>query len=341
MDRRPHRLATPLVAAVALIVVGAAVAASLADGRGDGARPGPATSTAPAPTLADAGIGGVLRLPPPAPGRFAGSLIWTAVDCSARTLDLATGTPAPGLPRTACDLWPSADGRAMAYSVDARAGATRLEVLLRETGDTVPGPVRGGATAVAGDGTVATCGASEVLEKRFDGAARTLPGCGPAFGAGGLVRITVDARRAVDDRGRTVVPAGVGTIRLLAAAGDAIAVVRSSTAAGGVIEVWRRGRLDGGADLAGHGQPNDLRISPDGTVALVRLTGPQDWALVRTDRVGSLSAIGREGVREGAFSPDGRYVAVVTETAIVILDATRLAPLAAFQADAKQVAWLA
>ena len=46
-------------------------------------------------------------------------------------------------------------------------------------------------------------------------------------------------------------------------------------------------------------------------------------------------------MREGAFSPDGRYVAVVVASGIVIIDAGRLAPLAAFAADAKELAWLA
>jgi hypothetical protein len=88
------------------------------------------------------------------------------------------------------------------------------------------------------------------------------------------------------------------------------------------------------------GQPNDIRVAPDGATLLVRLRGPQEWALYRTRRPGSLAVIGQEGIQEGAFSPDGRYVAVVVESGIVILDAERLAPLAALPANAKELAWL-
>ena len=324
-----------------MLVVGAAVGASLADD-GGGSRASSATTAATAvTTLADTGLGGVLRLPPPAPRAFSGTLVWNRIDCTTGTLDLATGATAEGLPARACSMWPAADGRALAFTRDARPGATALRVLVRQTGRVMAGPARGGTTAVAGDGTVATCGASQVLEQRPDGARSTLPGCGPAYLAGRLVRITSDEQRAVDDRGRTVVPASKGTIRLLAAAGNQVAVLRAAAAAGGTIEVWRNGRLDGRVEMGRSGQPSDLRISRDGATALVRLHGPQDWALYRTRRAGSLAVIGREGLREGAFSPDGRYVAVVVESGIVIVDARRLAPVASFAADAKELAWLA
>jgi hypothetical protein len=144
----------------------------------------------------------------------------------------------------------------------------------------------------------------------------------------------------LDDRDRTVVQAGVGSVGLLAAAGDTVAVVRVETAAGWTVEVWRDGRQEGRTDLQRAGRPNDLRIARDGATALVRLRGPQEWALYRTRRAGSLDAIGREGVREGVFSPDGRHVAVVVASGIVIVDAERLAPVAAIEADAKELAWL-
>src|SRR5436305_12312352 len=133
-----------------------------------------------------------------------------------------------------------------------------------------------------------------------------------------------------------IVPAGHGSLRLLTASGEAIAAVRATRALGGDIEVWRSGHRDGNRALRGSGQPNDIRVSPDGATVLVRLRGPQEWALYRTRRDGSLAAIGEEGIEEGAFSPDGRYVAVVVASGVVILDASRLAPVAAFPATAKE-----
>ena len=341
MDRRPHRLATPLVAGVVVLVVVAAVGASLADDGGSPATPAAATTAVATQTLADAELGGALRLPPPAPGAFSGTLLWNRIDCSTGTLDLATGAAATDLPARACGLWPATDGGALAFTDDARPGATALRVLVRATGRSHDGPARGGSTAVAGDGRVATCGASKVLEQGPDGSPRTLPGCGPAYAGGRLLRISADERRVVDDRDRTVVPAASGSIRLLAAAGDEVAAQRVGAAAGGTIELWRDGRPDGQLEMARSGQLSDLRVARDGATVLVRLGGVDEWALYRTRRAGSLTEIGREGLREGAFSPDGRYVAVVVESGIVIIDAARLAPLAAFAADAKELAWLA
>ena len=163
MDRRSHRLATPLVASVVVLVVGAALGASLADDGGRSRGAAPPTTTTAATALADADIGGVLRLPAPTPGEFAGTLLWDQVDCATGTLDLATGAAAPGLPARACSIWSATDGAALAYTGDAQPGATALRVLVRRTGRIHDGPARGGATAVAGDGTVATCGASRVL----------------------------------------------------------------------------------------------------------------------------------------------------------------------------------
>ncbi len=181
-----------------------------------------------------------------------------------------------------------------------------------------------------------------MLEQGPTASPRTLPGCGPAYAGGRLLRIAADERRVLDDRDRTVVPAGVGSIRPAGRGGR-----RRWPSCGS--RRRRAGRSRCGAtagrtgrpDLQRSGQPNDLRIARDGATALVRLRGPQEWALYRTRRAGSLDAIGREGVREGAFSPDGRYVAVVVASGIVIVDAGRLAPLAAFEADAKELAWLA
>ncbi len=341
MDRRTYRLATPLVAGVVVLVAGAAVGASLSGEEGGTSRPASATTTAAATTLVDTGIGSALRLPPPAPGAFQGTLVWNAIDCATGTLDLATGAAAPGLPERACTLWSATDGGALAFTDDARPGATALRVLVRATGRTHDGPGRGGTTAIAGDGTVATCGAGQVVEQRPDGVARTLPGCGPAYAGGRLVRISADERRVVDDRDRTVVPATSRSIRLLAAAGDHVAAQRTGDSAGGTIEIWRDGRPDGQLALDRTGRLADLRVARGGGTVLVRLGGPQDWALYRTRREGQIAAIGEEGLREGAFSPDGRYVAVVVASAIVIVDADRLAPLAAIPADAKEIAWLA
>jgi hypothetical protein len=229
----------------------------------------------------------------------------------------------------------------MAYTGDSRPGGGELRVLVRRSGREHRGPARGGSTVVAGDGRVATCAAAAVLEQAPDGARRTLPGCSPAYAASGLIRIAPDERTAVDDRGRVVVPAGDGTLRLLAANGDAVATLRATGSLGGEIEVWRDGRPDGHRAMGRSGQPNDIRVSPDGATVLVRLRGPQEWALYRTRREGSLAAIGQEGIQEGAFSPDGRYVAVVVESGVVIIDAARLAPVAAFPANAKELAWLA
>jgi hypothetical protein len=92
--------------------------------------------------------------------------------------------------------------------------------------------------------------------------------------------------------------------------------------------------------MGSSGQPYDVRVAPDGGTVLVRLRGPQEWALYRTERDGSLAVIGQEGIQEGAFSPDGRYIAVVVESGIVIVDASRLAPVAAFPVAAKELAWL-
>ncbi len=323
-----------------MLVAGAAVGASLTGGEGGTSQPVSPPTTEAVTTLADPGLGGVLRLPPPTPGAFAGTLVWNRNDCSTGTLDLATGEAAAGLPERACSLWSSADGGAIAFTQNSSPDTTALRVLVRATGAVHDGPVRGGATAVSGDGTVATCGASKVLEQGLDGPPRTLPGCGPAYSAGRLLRIATDERRVVDDRDRTVVKAGAGSIRLLAAAGDQVAVVRVETAAGWTVEVWRDGGQVGRLELQRTGRPNDLRIARDGATALVRLGGPQEWALYRTQRAGSLNAIGREEVREGVFSPDGRYVAVVVSSGIVIVDAGRLAPVAAFAADAKELAWL-
>lgn len=341
MDRRSHRLATPLVAAVVVLVAGAAVGASLSGEESSTSQPVSPTTTEAVTTLADPGLGGVLRLPAPAPGTFAGTLVWNRNDCSTGTLDLATGAAAAGLPDRACTLWSAADGEALAFTQESRPGARELRVLVRATGAIHDGPAPGGAVAIAGDGTVATCGAGQVLEQGPDGAARTLPGCGPAYAGERLLRIAADERRVVDDRDRTVVPAGVGSIGLLAAAGDQVAVVRVETAAGWTVEVWRDGGEQGHTEQQRADRPNDLRIARDGATALVRLRGPQEWALYRTQRAGSLDAIGREGVREGAFSPDGRYVAVVVASGIVIVDAARLAPVAAIETDAKELAWLA
>jgi hypothetical protein len=341
MDRRLQRLATPLVAGVVVVVVGAAVAASLADDGGGAQKPAEATTTHATATATGAAIGSVLRLPRPAAGTFAGTLFWDATDCTTGSLDLATGRAATGLPRRACGIWTAPGGGAMAFTDASRPGAGSLQVLVRDSGQVHPGPSRGGSTAVARDGRVATCGAARVLEQRADGSTRTLPGCSPAYTAGGLIRITPDEREAVDDRGRVVVPAGEGTLRLLAANGDAVAALRATGGLGGEIEVWRAGRRDGHRQMGPSGQPNDVRVSPDGGTVLVRLRGPQEWALYRTRRDGSLAVIGHEGIQEGAFSPDGRYVAVVVESGIVIVDAERMAPLAAFPANAKELAWLA
>jgi hypothetical protein len=154
------------------------------------------------------------------------------------------------------------------------------------------------------------------------------------------VHISTDEGRVVDDRDRTVVPARRGSIRLVAAAGGDVAVQRAGTASGGTIEVWRDGRPAGELAMDRSGQLADLRVARGGATVLVRLGGPQEWVLYRTRRQGSLSVIGGEELREGAFSPDGRYVAVVVATGIVIVDANRLAPVAAFEADAKELAWL-
>src|SRR3954469_10848896 len=160
MDRRPHRLATPLVAGVVVLVVGAAVGASLADAGEGGVSSAPDSTTAAASTSAAPELGGVLRLPAPAAGAFSGTLLWNRIDCSTGTLDLATGAAAAGLPARACSIWPAAGGGALAFTDDARPGAAGLQVLVRTSGRLATGPARGGATAVAGDGTVATCGAS-------------------------------------------------------------------------------------------------------------------------------------------------------------------------------------
>ena len=341
MDRRAHRLATPLVAAVVVLVAGAAVGASLTGGADGTSQPGRSATTEAATTRANPGLGSALRLPPPAPRAFRGTLLWNTIDCSTGTLDLATGAAATGLPVRACSMWSATDGGALAFTDDARPGATALRVLVRATGRSHDGPARGGTTAVAGDGTVATCGASKVLEQGPDGAARTLPGCGPAYAASRLLRIAASERRVVDDRDRTVVPAASGSIRLLAAAGDDVAVQRTGTASGGTIEVWRTGRREAQLAMGRTGHLTDLRVARGGGTVLVRLGGPQDWALYRTRREGVITAIGNDGLREGAFSPDGRYVAVVVAGAIVIVDADRLAPVAAFPADAKEIAWLA
>jgi hypothetical protein len=340
MDRRLHRLATPLVAGVVVVVVGAAVGASLADGGGDSAGRATGATTTTSTTLTAPAIGTVLRLPRPTAGAFGGTLFWDAADCSTGSLDLATGRAAAGLPRRACSILTAAGGGALAFTTESQPTGGALRVLVRSTGREHGGPARGGATAIAGDGRVATCGAAQVVEQRPDGSTRTVPGCSPAYSSAGLIRVSPDQREAVDDRGRVVVPAGKGTLRLLAANGDAVATLRASGALGGEIEVWRNGRPDGRRVMGASGQPNDVRVSPDGATVLVRLRGPQEWALYRTRRDGSLAVIGHEGIQEGSFSPDGRYVAVVVESGIVIVDAGRLAPLAAFPANAKELAWL-
>ena len=166
MDRRSHRLATPLVAGVVVLVAGAAVGASLSGEDGGTSQPVSPTTTEATTTLADPGLGGVLRLPAPTPGTFAGTLVWNRIDCSTGTLDLATGAAAAGLPGRACSMWAAADGGALAFTGDPRPGTTTMQVLVRATGDVLDGPARGGTTAVAGDGSVATCGASRVLEQR-------------------------------------------------------------------------------------------------------------------------------------------------------------------------------
>src|SRR5262249_51646506 len=215
---------TPIVAGVVVLVVGAAVGAALVDG-GDDAPASATASTARAAAGSTApAIGTVLRLPRPAAGTFPGTLFWDAADCSTGSLDLANGAAGTGRRVHACSIGMAPGGGAIAFTSGTGLGGP-LRVLVRATGREHRGPSRGGSTAVAADGRVATCGAAQVVEQRPDGARRTVPGCSPAYTAAGLIRIAADQREAVDDHGRVVVPAGEGTLRLLAANGDAVAAL--------------------------------------------------------------------------------------------------------------------
>ena len=304
MEGRFHRLATPLVAGVVVLVAAAAVGASLADG---GGRPGGAPAAAgtvtatTAATAVDSVIGAVLRLPRPAPGAFAGTLYWDAPDCSTGSLDLATGAAAAGLPARACSIYSAPGGGALAYTAQSRPGAARLSVLVRATGREHDGPVRGGSTAVSGDGHVATCGAQQVLEQAPDGATRTVPGCAPACAATGCCGSRRTRRRAVDDGGGTVIPPGNGTLRMLAADGDAIATLRATGGLGGEIEVWRAGRLLGHRTMGSAASPTTCASRPTGRRCWCACAGRRSGPC--TGRSARLAGRDRPGGHPGGASP--------------------------------------
>ncbi len=350
-DRR-RSLASLSTIAVTVAVAGVAAASILTGpggprgGRDRTEQPPPTTDT-PVPTAP--ALGGLENLPGARPGQFRGRLVMSdRARCRLVVLDLATleRTPVPGAPEF-CVLTASPRGRFAALEtaapliVDVRGGGPRLDtgLLARTSADPAP--------AVADDGTVAACVGGRLLVAPPGDSARPRPGCHPAFAGRRLLRVVAgDRLRIVDERGRALPLRGRGVAQalppyLLAASPDGrfVAVRSLDSATGTNVAAFAvdDGRLVGRRSLPSLEDPVDVRLASGGEAVALRVVAQQSfgWRLLRlTGAAVREDAIGEDAIRDASFSPDGRWVVVVTERfRLLVLDARTFGPVASLPVD--------
>jgi hypothetical protein len=360
--RRRRWLDVTLVGAV----VGIAVAGIVVGIRHGSSQPaaGPKTTAPPRTETAPRGTGslpGVVRLPPLL-RRERGLLWWSAGRCRVASVDAASGVVQRFAPQ-ACGLWPAPTGLAGVALVGGR-----LEAFEGRDGENrEPLPDHPSAFLASGiawrsdGGAFAYCLGTRrgfevhVVQVPSGDRRRVADACQPAWLADGRLVFTRTSPSAIEAGGRRLLgppqlarllprypPRTVRAVALLAAGGhrvvaSVVATDRGRTAAtaGSIAVLAEDGSSVRDVPLAGHGAPDAVGLSPDGSAAWYRdLSGHVVVIRLADGRVRDPA-----GARSLAWSPSGRYVAAATDAGIVISTWPQGAQLAVVPVVASELAW--
>lgn len=286
----------------------------------------------------------------PAP-RAGGRILVATVDCRLELITVATRSiarPRPDVASCSATLLPSPDLAVASIGEAEKEPSWRRLGLDREEDRSLL-PSVPASWAVGPRGEIATCltqgAVSNVALFPPAGPRRDLPGCGPAWWRGRLVRIDPSGR-IVDENGVEVLDrrdarGTVAGVSALAASRDGshLALVHG-VAPNLVVTVF-----DAGSTAAATvpvpfigGRVARVLLSDDGRlVAIQTNTG---WTVGRTDgSVPPINDVAQSIIIDVSIAPDSKAIAIALAHRIVFLDPVTLGPVAQLPVEADSLDW--
>ena len=267
-----------------------------------------------------------------------GSLVFTdARHCRLHEVALPSGRTLPQPPLEGnCDLWGPSVGTRVAYGVGARRGAVtfRFADLNHPEEDLGTHRSVGGGIAWSPDGQRAAWCTSRRsgVDLEFYRERRRLPGCPRGYTSDGDVVYARGASAVAEDG--TVFAADAFVTQVATGSDGSVALVTET----GRVEIWggRRGRWR--VDLPDRLRGRDGVFSPDNCAALFPLPGGR---IELADLGCFVGASGAFAGVDAAWSPDGEWLVVAEENALVFMSLGRgPAEIVRWPVEAKALAWL-
>lgn len=338
---KPRDLLTLLVVAAVVVIGGFAAA--------DAIRGNPKAESA-APTVAEQTTPSRLPGPQPQPdapagwpqGLLRGTLTFTDRDtCRVRVIGLAGGRERPAAHFAGdCSLWAPPVGQRLAYGLGPSSPDGLQPFRIADLGH--PNFELGGYRALFGvvlwspDGQrIAWCGQQRTgFDLEIGGASHRLPHCPVAYTADDEIAYAIGNRLVVGDRTLVRTQGGI-TYATFTENGDAVLVVDGKR-----VEVWREGVQLFALPLPPRLEGKTPVVSPLGCAAFFRLNQPPVGGIEVRD-LGCLSGpkVQFFGGRDGAWSPDGEWLASAESDAIVFHRLIGGSASLSWPAHAAEMAW--